>query len=796
MTLFQKFLIGVRFVGLKTVLRTLLYSLYRDRVDKRFQSEPQIDPPAPIHPEKIELVTPFHTGAVFNFNQGIRLEVTFLSASTVRITWQPGPLPIEFAVENELTVALQVDSRQEGDSWWISAGELSVIVSDSGRISYAKNDQVFREDEPPRYLFPGWKHAAELPADANIFGLGERAGYQLRPGNYQFWNEDVGGSYGLGADPLYLTIPIYYCRQDQGSYLAFYENHHRGMISLDSKAAVEFKGGALRMYVMSAELPHALQEYSRLTGRAPLPPRWAFGYHQCRWGYKSEKEIRALVEGFRWRQLPLEVIHLDIDYMDGYRVFSVDENRFPDLAALAADLEADGIKLVTIIDPGVKIDPKDAVYQAGLTLDAFLKLPDGRAVRGLVWPGWVNFPDFSKSIIRIWWGELYRKFIDAGVDGFWHDMNEPAAMAAFGESTLPMSTQHFLEGREGSHLEGHNLYGAQMDQAGFEGISRLAPEKRPWLLTRSGWAGVQRYAWKWTGDVESTWPALKMTIGTILGTGISGIPYSGSDIGGFSGSPDAELFTRWFQMSTFMALFRNHAATGAPLREPWQFGEKTLAICRKFMEVRQGLLPYLYSLAWEANQSGAPLVRPLAWVDGNDARLWEVSDSFMLGDALLVAPVVNHRAILRQVILPKGRWYSFWNDDVFEGGGDLILEAVIDTIPVLIREGVILPKLENGQRVLHYYVQTQAAGEVTSTLYTDEGDGYGDGRVDTFTSRTIENVVTLKWKREGDFPLEHKTKVVVHGAKVQLAWVDGQELSWEGESMDLDAFTNLRLELE
>ena len=566
----------------------------------------------------------------------------------------------------------------------------------------------------------------------------------------------MGGTYGPERDPLYLTIPIYFCHNQIGSYLAFYENSNQGEIQFDEQASVEFNGGALRLYVMSGDLPDALDEYSRLTGRPAMPPQWALGYHQCRWGYKSEEEIREIAAGFKQNQLPLDAIHLDIDYMEGYRVFTVNQKQFPDLAGLAADLKAEGIKLVTIIDPGIKIDPKYAVYKSGIENDVFLKLPDGKLVRGLVWPGWVNHPDFSKQTTRFWWGELYRPLIEAGVDGFWHDMNEPSSMAAFGDSTLPIATQHSIEGREGSHIEGHNLYGAQMAQAGFEGISRISPKKRPWLLTRSGWAGVQRYAWKWTGDVESTWQGLKMTVRTILGTGISGIPYSGSDIGGFSGSPDAELFTRWFQMSTFMAFFRNHAANGAPLREPWQFGEPTLSICRNFLQERVKLMPYLYSLAWEAHQKGAPLVRPLGWLDADDERLWETEDSFMLGDALLVAPVVSHRAILRKVVLPKGRWYDYWTEEIYEGGEDYVLEAVIETIPVFIREGVVFPAQENGQRVLHYFVQTQAAGEVISRLYTDEGDGYGDKRVDAFTTRTLENVVTIKWKREGEFSASRK----------------------------------------
>jgi alpha-glucosidase len=795
MSLTQKFLIGIRFIGVKATLRMILNSLLQKNIERRFGGASRNGSGQLLRPEKLTAVTPFHAGATFLFNDDIRLEVAFLSASTARVTWQPGRLPAEFAVEAELTVALQVDAQQAGDAWALSAGELVVTVCPNGMIQYAVEGQVFREDEPPVYQSPGWNHLSTLAEGASVYGLGERTRYNLRPGTYQMWNNDIGGSYGPGDDPLYLTIPVYYCRQEKGSYLLFYENSHDGQIAFDHHANASFKGGALRLYMMSGSLPKTLEEYTRLTGRAPLPPRWALGYHQCRWGYKSEADIRRVVDGFKEHELPLDAIHLDIDYMDGYRVFTVNEESFPDFKRLADDLAADGIKLVTILDPGVKIDPDYEVYNIGLEQDVFCKLPDGKPLRGLVWPGWVHFPDFSKQETRAWWGSFYRSLIEAGVDGFWHDMNEPASFSAFGEMTLPRVTRHHLEGKEGSHEEAHNLYGGQMNRAGYEAIQRINPEKRPWILTRSGWAGSQRYAWKWTGDVESTWPALKMTIGTVLGTGISGFPYTGSDIGGFSGSPDAELFTRWFQMSAFMALFRNHTAIGAPLREPWVYGEPTTSICREFLKVRQSLMPYLYSLSWQAHLTGAPLVRPLSWVDEEDQRLWEVDDSFMLGDALLVAPVVEQGAAFRKVTLPNGRWYNFWDDVVFDGGREIVVETSMDKTPVFVKEGTILPREEEGRRVLHYYVQNREAGEVVSQLYIDEGDGFNERREDVFVSRKVENVATLKWQKDGMYPLEEKVRVVVHGTNVRQVRVDGVDQAWTAPYTEMVPFTNLRLEL-
>jgi alpha-glucosidase len=247
-------------------------------------------------------------------------------------------------------------------------------------------------------------------------------------------------------------------------------------------------------------------------------------------------------------------------------------------------------------------------------------------------------------------------------------------------------------------------------------------------------------------------------------------------------------------MSCFMALFRSHAAVGTPLREPWQFGEPALSICREFLKVRRSLIPYLYSMAWAAHQKGAPMIRPLAWVDEDDHRLWEVEDAFMLGNALLVAPVVEQGGLSRKVVLPKGRWYSFWDDTVFDGGNEIIVETPLERIPVFVREGVVLPRQEEDHLVLHYYAQSADAGEATSVLYMDEGDGYNESRVDTFTARNLDDIVTLNWSRAGYYPLSERTRIVVHGASVARAWVDGIDEDWTAPYTEVRPFSRLRLE--
>jgi alpha-glucosidase len=344
--------------------------------------------------------------------------------------------------------------------------------------------------------------------------------------------------------------------------------------------------------------------------------------------------------------------------MDGYRVFTFDRTRFADPPGLAREVAMSGVRLVTIVDPGVKIDPGYDIYRQGVEGRHLCVDDRGRPAEGVVWPGRVVFPDFTDARARTWWADHYRVLTDAGIAGVWHDMNEPTSISLLGDPSLPLSTRHDFDGRGGDHGEGHNLYGLLMNRAGFEGLVRARPERRPFIVSRSGWAGMQRWAWNWTGDVASTWPAMRQQMATVIGLGLSGVPYSGPDIGGFSGVPHDELYVRWLQMSVMLPYCRTHSVLGAPAREPWRFEEPTRSTIISWLRFRYRLLPYLYTLAHQATASGAPLVRPLWWpspagnvgaanvADGAPADpAWathgDSDDAFFLGDALLVAPVTE-----------------------------------------------------------------------------------------------------------------------------------------------------------
>ncbi len=772
----RKALLALRFVGLRTALRAVRAAWERDRAEGPRKAPAEL-PWRAIQP--FERAIPLPDGARF-VGPDAALEIRFLAPEVLRLTWTPGLLPPPYAVVRETLEETRIAWAPGPDGWIVESAAVRIAVSAHGRIAFQDPaGRIWREEDPPERAGTAWRHRVRLRPEERLYGLGERAAPLDRRGRiYRMWNRDPGGRYGPGADPLYLGVPLWLSLHAQGAYLVFYENPFEATFDLGATepdaARVAFAGGALRYYLVHGPPARAIDRYTALTGRPPLPPRWALGFHQSRWGYRSADEVRAVVRGFQAHDLPLHAIHLDIDYMDNYRVFTVDRERFPDLPGLLQELEAQGIRTVLILDPGVKSDPEDPVYREGEARGAFCRLPDGRIYRGLVWPGWCAFPDFTDPEVRAWWGAHSRALVEMGAAGLWLDMNEPTIFTAWGEPTPPRTVLHAMEGRGGDHREAHNLYGLLMSRAAWEALRRGRPDRRPFLLTRSGWAGVQRYAWGWTGDTESTWAALRQTLATVIGLGLSGIPYTGPDIGGFSGAPSAELFIRWFQMAAFMPLFRNHAAKGTPRREPWAFGEPTLSIAREFLRLRVRLMPYLYTLAWEAAQTGAPLVRPLFWPDGSDPDLWGIEDAFQLGPALLVAPILEEGVRARTVFLPAGEWYDFWSDRRFTGPGRVEVEAPLERIPVFVRAGSVLPMAEDGL-TLHLYAAS--AGEGEGVLYQDAGDGFGPHRVDRFRVEREGKGLRVRWVREGDFPWPWSTFALrLHGFAAARAWVDGEEI--------------------
>ncbi len=731
-------------------------------------------------PGPVRLITPGERGVTLVCDRG-SVEVALFAADLARVRYlphaHPAPPPLSYAIARPLEAwpAPAFEMLQTEGALLLCTGALTIGVAlDTGQVFFADaQGRLLRTD-----VDAGWhpgdaspdgalRHRAALREDEVIFGLGERTTPWNRRGRvHPLWNSDPAG-YDVGDDPLYINIPAYVGLHDAGSYLVFYENPAYAEFDLGATtpdlADHRFAGGELRYYFAAGPVPRLIERYTELTGRHSLPPLWMLGYHQSRWSYFPEDRVHQLAADLRAHRIPCDAIHLDIHYMDDYRVFTWDRKRFPHLPQLARDLREQGLKLIAIIDPGVKRDPRYRVYREGVAGRHFCTLPDGKLAHAPVWPGFSAFPDFTAAETRAWWGEQYRALVAAGIAGFWNDMNEPAVFSASGAGTLPGAVRHSLEGRGGDHREAHNLYGMLMARASVEGLHALQPEQRPVLITRAGWAGVQRHAVSWTGDNQSTWASLRVTVPMVLGLGLSGVGFTGPDVGGFVGAADGELFTRWIQQAAFMPFFRAHTAIGTPDQEPWAYGEPYLSIVRRFIELRYELLPYLYTAVWQMAERGWPMVRPLWWNDQEARDLWAIDDAFLCGDALLVAPVGEPGADKRAVTLPGGEWYDFWSNRLHAGHTTFEQYAPLETLPLFARAGSVLTLGESGASVeqrkdrflrLSVYPLT-APGETVTELYEDAGEGLayqqGDYRVSRFVQERTDERLILRWEKEGSY---------------------------------------------
>ncbi|MEU9556913.1 glycoside hydrolase family 31 protein [Streptomyces fumanus] len=696
-------------------------------------------------------------GGVVRFE---RAELRILVAVNGAVFWGwdgAGPEP-SYALagrcpEPDPRVALEPD---KDGGWRVVAERVTVAVSRHGAVEVRTPGGVtLRRESPPRWWEPAgggrarWMQRSEVTADARFFGLGGRAsGPRLRDGTYRLWNTGPGAASGAGDDPLSVTMPVQVVVADAGTHLVFYDSSWDGSVVLregeegagsghdrPGTSVLRMEGGPLRCWVSVGTPARVLHTWAALTGAPALPPAWALGHHHARWASGGEREVRRVVAGYQERGLPLDAVHLGAGHFDGHRGFTVDEERFPKLPQLAADLRADGIRLVSVVAPAVPAEPGDAVYDGGAARDAFVRDAAGEVVRGVAWSGDAVFPDFTHARVRAWWGGLYEERLTQGFAGFWHGMDEPTSFAAFGEPTLPRSARHALEGRRGDHREAHNVYALCMARAGYEGLRDLVPGQRPFVFSRSGWAGVQRYGGTWSGEVATGWPGLRASLALVLGLGLCGVPYSGTDIAGSDGSPSPELYLRWFQLGAYLPLFRTHAGPGAGRREPWEFGEEVLQYARVALVERRRLLPYFMTLAHLARRTGAPYVRPLWWSAPEDRALRDCEDAFLLGDCLLVAPVLDPGTDRRAVRLPRGRWYDTATGRAYEGPAQVLVEAPAARIPVFVRAGAVLP-VSGADGGLELEVWAPARGRTGGGLVVpDAGDGFGEPEIERYVAR-------------------------------------------------------------
>jgi alpha-glucosidase len=533
-------------------------------------------------------------------------------------------------------------------------------------------------------------------AESHFYGLGEKTGFLDKNGErYEMWNSDVYEPHVQDTDALYQSIPfLVHYEYDKPAYGLLLDNPGRTIFDLrthNDRYAVGTRSGELDLYILNGpSIKAVVSRMTELTGRGNMPPKWSIGYQQSRYSYMDQEEVLGIARTFRRKQIPCDVLYLDIHYMDEYRVFTWDPKRFPRPDEMMAELKELGFELVPIVDPGVKKDPKYPVYQEGVKNGYFCRKLEGDIFIGKVWPGPSAFPDFTDDAAAEWWGEKHRFYIEQGINGIWNDMNEPSVFNDL--KTMDLDVVHSNNGDPKTHEEWHNLYGLLMSKATFEGMKKGMNGERPFVLTRAGYTGIQRFATVWTGDNRSFWEHMAMSIPMVLNLGMSGIAFAGPDIGGFAHHASGELLARWTQMGSLFPFCRNHSVIESTRQEPWMFGERVEDICREYIGLRYRLMPYLYSLFREAHVTGTPILRSLIMEYPEDRNVYNICDQYLLGSTVLVAPIYRPGVISRAVYLPEGTWYDYWTGERLNGGQSVLANAPLDKMPIFVKAGAIIPE--------------------------------------------------------------------------------------------------------
>lgn len=612
---------------------------------------------------------------------------------------------------------------------------------------FDQNGKLLNQDDSFGVAWIGTEVTAykKLQPNEKFIGLGEKTGNLNRFGNaYTHWNTDY-FAYGVGDDPLYLSIPFYLGVHNQGHYGIFLDNTHKSLFNFGASnnrfASFSAEDGDMDYYFFHyPSISEIITAYTWLTGRMQMPPKWALGFQQCRYSYYPESEVYAVAQAFRDKKMPADVIYLDIHHMEAYKVFTFDGEKFPNPKALIARLKEIGFKVVVILDPGIKTEESYCPFQEGLEQGLFVNYPDGKTYEAQVWPGWCAFPDFTKAATRSWWEEKMAFYTEAGVDGFWTDMNEPAS---WGQCT-PNLLEFDFDGEKASHRKARNVFGMQMARSTQAGARKQAPKKRPFVLTRSGFAGIQRFAAAWTGDNVASEEHMLAGIRLVNSLGISGVSFAGYDVGGFAGEASKGLFARWMSIAAFSPLYRAHSMINTKDAEPWAFGEEVEEISRNYLNFRYSLLPTIYSTFHQSTQNGLPLAASLAIHYPQDEAIYRTAfqNEYLFCDTFLVAPVESFREISK-VYLPQGEWYYLYTDQKHQGGQVIYQDSPINYLPVYVQAGKIFAQQSPTQHTgmapdstlnLHLY---RGSSGSTYTHYEDAGEGldYLDGE---FFSREIK----------------------------------------------------------
>jgi len=753
----------------------------------------------------------------FVTKNGVRLKVTVLRDSIFRFRYAP-----EGIFENDFSYAIDENPSSGFNKLEIVEDpEFITIITKKLKCKVARidlrigmydlNDRVIVEDE----LGFHWEESFEFGGNLvkmskasieneNFYGLGDTpTNFNLKAKEINLWNTD---QYAFSKDlnELYKAVPFYVALHNNLAYGIFFDNTFKTHFDFckDRRNITSFwaDGGEMNYYfIYGPEISDVVTSYTDLTGKPELPPMWALGYHQSKWSYFPESKVREITSKFRELKFPCDAIYLDIDYMEGFRCFTWNKEFFPDPKRMVQELETNGFKTIAIIDPGIKIDLEYSVFKEALDKDFFCKRADGPYMRGKVWPGECYFPDFTNPEVREWWANLYQELIaEIGVKGVWNDMNEPAVMEVPGK-TFPMDVRHDYDGNPCSHRKAHNVYGMQMAKATYEGVKKFIYPKRPFVITRANYSGGQRYTSTWTGDNVASWEHLYLANMQVQRLCMSGMSFSGTDIGGFAEQPSGELYTRWIQLGVFHPFCRTHSSGDHGEQEPWCFGEEVLDITRKFVELRYQLIPYLYTAFHQYVEDGIPIIKPLVYVDQEDVQTHYRSDEFIFGNQILVCPVQEPNAQGRRMYISRGKWFNFWDDTVVEGGKEIWVDAPLNKMPLFIKEGAIIPKypvqqyvdeLEIKELILDVFYKH---GKENSELYEDAHDGY-DYKKGRYSLRSFKLIgkleeISIQQHKDGKYSASYETmKLRFHGLpfQIQKVMVDNEEVSLEFLQFNLE----------
>lgn len=639
----------------------------------------------------------------------------------------------------------------------------AVINKANLKISFlTADDIVINEDFAPVQRCKDRFFITKLNDCIAYYGFGEKSGELNKKGYYiENYNTDD-PDYNDKTSLLYKTVPFYIGLKKSLNYGIYLDNSFRSFFDMGKnyKDLVYFgaDGGQVQYYFIPGEdMKEVINKYCNITGFMDMPPMWSLGYQQCRYSYTSRQETEDIAKTFREKNIPCDCIYLDIHYMDKFKVMTFDEEKFPEPADMLKKLDNEGFKVVTIVDPGVKIEEGYEVYENGLKGNHFIKKADGDIFKGDVWAGTSAFPDFSSEEARKWWKEELKRFISKGVSGIWNDMNEPAVFDT-DVKTMPEDCLHNSDKGVMEHKEFHNLYGMEMSRCSKEAQEELYPNKRSFSMTRDTFAGGQKYSSVWTGDNQSTYEHMRLSIPMNCNLGLSGIGFVGNDISGFGGNTTEELFIRWMELGAFLPIFRNHSAIFTRRQEPWSFGKRAEDIAKKVIRLRYRLMPYIYNQYFTCHKQGLPVFRPMIMEFPHDENTINMYSQFMFGDKILIAPVLYEGMREKTVYLPEGEWYNYFTHEKYQGGRYYNIQMPLDDIGVFVKGGSIIPVWNEdinyiGEKEIDVTFEI-FKGQGKLRYYEDDGISYDykKGRFNLYeieSNNTDRQEVKIKAVREG-----------------------------------------------